>query len=68
VSFLPETEPRKPLGSISTFQQVEELRQLTALAASLQAPEAPAAELAGVGADMDEAGQLAAWLIHQAKI
>jgi len=68
VSFLPEKEPRKPLGSISMFQQVEELRQLTALAASLQAPEAPAAELAGVGADMDEAGQLAAWLIHQAKI
>ena len=68
VSFNPEKEPRKPLGSISTFQQVEELRQLQALAASVQVPEAPTGELAAVGAEMDEAGQLAAWLIHQAKI
>jgi hypothetical protein len=68
VSDLPEREPRKALGSVSAFQQVEELRQLAALAASLQAPEAAEGEPVGVGAEMDEAGQLAAWLIHQAKI
>ena len=68
VSFIPEKEPRKAIGSISAFQQVEELRQLTALAASVQAPAAPVGEPAAVGAEMDEAGQLAAWLIHQAKI
>ena len=68
VGFLPEKGPRKALGSISVFQQVEELRQLQALAASVQVPAAAAAEPAPVGAEMDEAGQLAAWLIHQAKI
>ncbi len=68
VTFLPEKEPRKALGSISRFQQVEELRQLAALAERVQGPAAPAPEPVGVGAELDEAGQLAAWLIHQAKI
>jgi hypothetical protein len=68
VSFLPEKEPKKALGSISRFQQVEELRQLVSLAASVQVPVAPAAAPASEGPEMDEAGQLAAWLIHQAKI
>jgi hypothetical protein len=67
VSFLPEKEPARPLGSITAFQQAEELKQLMALAASEQP--ASTAE-AGVAADgpppMDEAGQLASWLIHQA--
>lgn len=67
VSFLPDKEPKKPLGSISVFQQVEELRQLRALATSVQAPDLPAAEAAAAGEEMDEAGQLAAWLIHQAR-
>jgi hypothetical protein len=68
VSFLPENEPRKALGSISVFQQVEELRQLSSLAVSIQVPTGPEKEAVAVGAEMDEAGQLAAWLIHQAKI
>jgi hypothetical protein len=68
VSFIPETEPRKAIGGISAFQQVEELRQLAALATSVQAPAAAAEKPAVVGPEMDEAGQLAAWLIHQAKI
>jgi hypothetical protein len=68
VSFVPEKEPKKGLGSISAFQQVEELRQLQALAAGVRVPEAEEVELAAVGAEMDDAGQLAAWLIHQAKI
>ena len=68
VSFLPEKEPKRALGSVSAFQQVEELRQLQALAASVEATGIGEGELAAVGADMDEAGQLAAWLIHQARI
>jgi hypothetical protein len=68
VSFLPEQEPKKPLGSISVFQQVEELRQLRALAASVQIPAAAEKEPVPSGAEMDEAGQLAAWLIHQARV
>jgi hypothetical protein len=68
VSFLPEKEPKKALGSISAFQQAEELRQLRALAASVQVPAAGAEEPSPAGAEMDEAGQLAAWLIHQARI
>ena len=43
-------------------------QRMAALAASLQTPEVPEGEPVGVGAEMDEAGQLAAWLIHQAKI
>ena len=68
VTFLPEKEPRKAIGGISAFQQAEELRQLAALATSVQAPAAAAEKPAAVGPEMDEAGQLAAWLIHQAKI
>lgn len=68
VSSLPEQEPKKALGSISVFQQVEELRQLRALAASVQIPAAAEEEAAPAGAEMDEAGQLAAWLIHQARV
>ena len=70
VSLIPDKEPKKALGTISAFQQAEELRQLAALAASVQAPEVPAAEGAekAEGMEMDEAGQLAAWLIHQAKV
>jgi hypothetical protein len=70
VSFIPDKEPKKALGTISAFQQTEELRQLAALAVSVQAPEVSGAEGAekAKGAEMDEAGQLAAWLIHQAKV
>jgi len=68
VIFLPEKEPRKAIGSISAFQQGEELRQLAALSASIQIQAAPEGEAVAAGAEMDEAGQLAAWLIHQAKI
>ncbi|MGW8266201.1 MAG: hypothetical protein ACWGSQ_07520 [Longimicrobiales bacterium] len=68
VAFLPEKEPRKALGPISLFQQVEELHQLQALATSVQAPDVPEGEPATAGREMDEAGQLAAWLIHQARV
>jgi hypothetical protein len=66
VSFLPEKEPTRPLGALSAFQQAEELRQLASLTASveasLKAAEAPAQD----GQEMDQAGQLAAWLVQQA--
>ena len=68
VKSLPEKEPRRALGGISAFQQAEELSQLKALSA----PAEPAAPRNGgkpeEGMVMDEAGQLAAWLIHQAKL
>ena len=66
VSYLPEKEPRRALGSISAFQQAEDLRQLASLTASFEAVESASVE-AGTGEPvMDEAGQLASWLIHQA--
>jgi len=68
VTFLPDKEPKKALGSISLFQQVEELHQLQALATSVQAPDVPEGEPSKSGSELDEAGQLAAWLIHQAKV
>ena len=37
VAFLPEKEPKRALGSISAFQQMEELRQLASLTASAEA-------------------------------
>jgi hypothetical protein len=69
VGFLPEKEPTRPLGSISAFQQVEELRQLASLASSTQAVPEVTVEAAGDGPPpMDEAGQLASWLISQADL
>lgn len=65
VSHVPEKEPKRALGSISAFQQTEELRQLASLTASVEAVETVAAD-AGLGVpEMDDAGQLASWLIHQ---
>jgi hypothetical protein len=68
VGRLPEKEPKRALGSISAFQQTEELRQLASLTASVEASEAPPAELAAGVPEMDEAGQLASWLIHQSGV
>ena len=68
VSHLPEKAPRRALGSISAFQQAEELNQLTALTASVEAQETVSVE-AGLGVpEMDDAGQLASWLIHQSGV
>lgn len=66
VTYLPEKEPKRPLGSISAFQQAEELRQLAALAASAEAPSTITDESGSGKPVMDEVGQLASWLIHQA--
>ena len=66
VKYLPEKEPKRALGAISAFQQVEELRQLASLTARV---EAGAVVSSGAGTEapvMDEAGQLASWLVHQA--
>jgi hypothetical protein len=69
VSFMPEKEPTRPLGSITAFQQAEELKQLAALAASVQPASAVDEETASEGPPpMDEAGQLASWLISQADV
>jgi hypothetical protein len=66
VGFLPEKEPNRPLGSITAFQQIEELRQLASLMASAEAASTASVEAADDGPVMDDAGQLASWLIHQA--
>lgn len=66
VGHLPEKEPRRALGAISAFQQVEELRQLSALATSIESAPAVTAEAGSGPPPMDEAGQLASWLIQQA--
>ncbi len=68
VSFLPETEPNRPLGSITAFQQAEELKQLAGLAAAQTPVSGEAVASNGDGPPaMDEVGQLASWLIHQSK-
>jgi len=66
VNFLPEKDPKRALGSISAFQQVEELRQLASLTASVEAGVAVSGDDGMEAPVMDEAGQLASWLIHQA--
>jgi hypothetical protein len=66
VRKVPEEEPRRALGAISAFQQLEELKQLTSLAASEEAGATVAAESDSGVPPMDEAGQLASWLINQA--
>jgi hypothetical protein len=66
VSFLPEKEPKRALGSISAFQQVEELRQLASLTASAESTPPGPEESESDRPEMDDAGQLASWLIHQA--
>ena len=66
VTYLPEKEPTRALGAISAFQQVEELRQLASLKVSVEAEVGASSDAAKGGPVMDEAGQLASWLIHQA--
>lgn len=68
VSHLPEKAPKRALGSISAFQQTEELHQLAALAESVGAADAIPAEVATGVPEMDEAGQLASWLIHKSGV
>ena len=68
VSFLPEKEPKRPLGGISAFQQIEELNQLKALAVSTEAAAVVEGEAPAGPPAMDEAGQLASWLIGQADL
>ena len=84
VRRMPEEEPRRALGSISAFQQTEELRHLVALAslaaaaAGAAAPSVTAGAAPGIGppaagaqdgtAPMDPANKLAAWLLSQADL
>lgn len=68
VGRLPETEPKRALGSISAFQQAEELRQLASLAASSEKGQEAEPEAVSSVPPMDEAGQLASWLIHKSGV
>ncbi|MDT8435791.1 MAG: hypothetical protein RRA92_03450 [Gemmatimonadota bacterium] len=66
VSSLPEREPKRALGSISVWRQVDDLRLLRALAAP--GGGAGAADAAGDGAaagPATDADLLAAWILRQ---
>ena len=72
VQHMPGEEPRRPLGGISVFQQVEGLRHLEALAAGWGLS-APMAAASGDGASApaspaSAADTLAAWILRQADI
>jgi len=68
VAHLPEKMPKRALGSISAFQQTEELKQLESLTASVEAVGKASGEAATGVPEMDEAGQLASWLIHHSGV
>ncbi len=68
VSVLPDEEPKRALGGISAFQQAEELGQLAALGQSHQAVPVVEGQESEGPPDMDEAGQLASWLVSQADL
>jgi hypothetical protein len=68
VGRLPEKEPKRALGPISAFQQTEELRQLASLATRPEVEKAVSGEKAAGVPAMDEAGQLASWLIHKSGV
>jgi len=73
VQHMPTEEPKRPLGGISAFQQVEGMRHLAALAAGwgLSAPEATAPSGDGASAPAPAASAadtLAAWILRQADI
>lgn len=68
VKLLPDKEPRRALGAISAFQQTEELRQLRALTTPVETLVSPNGGRKEEEPLLDEAGQLAAWLIQQARL
>jgi hypothetical protein len=72
IDSVPSDEPTRPVGGVSVRQQVEELRQLTALAAgSAGRAEPPAGAPAGAAtldAPSDPVDKLAAWLLNQADL
>jgi hypothetical protein len=75
IGSVPSDDPTRPVGGFSVRQQLEELRQLTALAAG-PAPvaagraESAAGAPAGAAADApaDPVDKLAAWLLNQADL
>jgi hypothetical protein len=76
IGFVPPDDPTRPVGGVSMRQQVEELRQLTALAAGpasgaagrAESPSGAAAGAATLDAPADPVDKLAAWLLNQADL
>jgi hypothetical protein len=79
VQHLPDEEPKRALGSLSAFQQTEELRHLVALGdraggaavESVQgaaAAEAAVEKAAGPAVEEAPADRLAAWILSQADL
>jgi hypothetical protein len=69
VHHLPQAEPPRRIGRITTFQQVEELRWLERLATDFaRAAEPRGAPTAEPVAPAEPGDQLAAWLLRQAEL
>ncbi len=73
VLYLPEGQPKQPVGGISVRQQSDELEQLRALSTTGAAQAAPAAGAAAAGpvesaAVESPVDKLAAWLLSQADL
>lgn len=73
IDFVPSDDPTRPVGGVSVRQQVEELRQLSALAqgpATVAAGIEPtaAAAVAPEVLPTDPVDKLAAWLLNQADL
>jgi hypothetical protein len=63
VSFIPETEPTRPVGRLTAFQQAEELRHLRDLAPAVETEEVAEPVVPATPPD-----RLAAFLLHQADL
>lgn len=73
VEELPEAADLRPVGSISVFQQAEEVAQLAALARPAEGAVGPSTNGSGTathgsGKEAEPADRLAAWLLRQANL
>ncbi len=65
IEFMPEEDPRRSVGRISSFQQAEELKQLRALAGAAPVGESDSSITAFDSAGATDADVLAAWILRQ---
>jgi hypothetical protein len=65
IEFMPEEDPRRSVGRISSFQQAEELKQLRVLAGAAPVGESDSSITAFDSAGATDADVLAAWILRQ---
>jgi hypothetical protein len=72
VHHMPDEEPKRPIGTVSAFQQVDAMRHLASLASGWGLGASEAAAASGDGADgpapTTAADMLAAWILRQADL